>query len=182
MLNVRLEAPWNTYQKKVDALFRQDPDIEVGELYPEEDGSFGLDIEVMNHEKFLALDRMMPAQVKFGNVKLMIHLYDEENEELSETSPLDLLKIIFEGNPIVKDTKVATDPSGVPHMFVRFVPEVVQFFDDDISDYNGNWNGLAEDIAREVFDGKANEVNFCTADLRENENGEGVVVPLGEWP
>ena len=34
---------------------------------------------------------------------------------------------------------------------VCFKPQVVQFFDDDISDFNGNWSGLAQDIAREVF-------------------------------
>ena len=46
---------------------------------------------------------------------------------------------------------------------VRFKPRVVQFFDDDISDFNGNWSGLAQDIAREVFGAEMRGVHFCTA-------------------
>ena len=46
---------------------------------------------------------------------------------------------------------------------VRFKPRVVQFFDDDISDFNGNWSGLAQDIAREVFGDGLRSVHFCTA-------------------
>ena len=33
MKKFTLEAPWNTYQKKVKALFDPDPDIIVGDVY-----------------------------------------------------------------------------------------------------------------------------------------------------
>ena len=45
--------------------------------------------------------------------------------------------------------------------------ELIQFPDDDTSDFNGNWNGLAEDIAREVFEEGYRGISFCTADKRE---------------
>ena len=59
------------------------------------------------------------------------------------------------------------DFTGTRHGFVRFRPEVVQFFHDDISDYNGNWSGLAQDIAGEIFDQELLGIHFCTADKRE---------------
>ena len=168
MMNLKLEAPWYTWQKKVKALFGRDPEISVGEIVEPEDGSvdFLFDIEVRDHEKFLALDRVFPKTVQFGNVTLGICLYDEENGSGTEEA-LSLYETIFRGNPIVKDVRLAGDRTGTKHGFVRFQPEVIQFFDDDIYDYNGNWTGLAQDIAREVFCDEVRGIHFCTAAVDE---------------
>ena len=116
----------------------------------------------------------------FGNITLTIVLCDEENSSVHPG--YELFNTLFKDNPIAKDIKVVRDQAEVDHVFVRFEPQVIQFYDDDLTDYNGNWNGIAEDIAREIF---ANDwdVNFCTADLREDGNDEANIrVPLGEWP
>lgn len=170
MMMISIEAPWYTYQKKVNALFEQDPDIIVGEVYEPEDGSadFAFDIEVRNHEKFLALDRVLAKQKVFGNITLNVVLFDEENANGADDG-IALYETIFEGNPILKDIKDVVDFAGTRVGFVRFQPEVVQFHDDDTSDFNGNWNGLAEDIAREVFTEGYRGISFCTADKRETE-------------
>lgn len=163
MKNLKIEAPWYTYNKMLKALFEKDPDIVVGDIHEVENSDYDyvIDIEVKNHEKFVALDRVILAERDFGNISVGIVLYDEENTVVG--SAIDIYKTIFNGNPIVKDTQIMVDPAGVEHGYVEFVPEVVQFFDDDLSDFNGNWNGLAEDIAREVFFDSYNGVNFCTA-------------------
>ena len=173
MLKFTLEAPWYTFRKKVNALFEQDPDITVGEIIESEDGkvNFLFDIEVRNHEKFLALDRVFPKVKAFGNVTLGIVLYDEENANGADDR-VELYRTIFDGNPIVKDVREAMDHTGTRHGFVRFQPEVVQFFDDDISDFNGNWSGLAQDIAREVFEDEMAGIHFCTAAKNEDTAGQ----------
>lgn len=159
MYNFVIEAPWETYNKKIKALFEKDPDITVGDIYDGDgDTTYAFDIEVNNHEKYVALDRLISGVKEFGNVTVGITLYDEENEV---SDILDLYKTLFKGNPIVKEIQTATDPTGTEWDYVLFVPEVVQFPDDDLTDYNGNWNGLAEDIAREFFVDRG--VNFCTA-------------------
>ena len=79
---------------------------------------------------------------------------------------------IFRENPIVKDVRLAQDPTGTAHGFVRFQPEVIQFFDDDLYDYDGNWSGLAQDIAREVFQDETRGIHFCTAPVAANGTGE----------
>lgn len=170
-----IEAPWYTYQKKVKALFEMDPDICVGKVYEPEDSNtdYAFDIEVKSHEKFVALDRVIPGQKAFGNVTLGIALYDMANGD--KHPGVELFKTIFKDNPIMKDMKVITDQAGVDHVYVRFQPEVIQFFDDDLTDYNGNFNGLAEDIARDVFD-ESWSVNFCTADKHENDGEEAAAV------
>lgn len=168
MMKFSIEAPWYTHQKKIKALFENDQDITVGDIYEvdNDDVDYAFDIEVKNHDKFMALGNVIHGIKEFGNVRLAIVLYDEENRDIHPGA--DLFKTIFDGNKIVKDIKSTTDPAGVEHVFVCFQPEVVQFFDDDLTDYNGNFNGLAEDIARDVFD-EDWSVNFCTADIREND-------------
>ena len=168
MKKLVIEAPWYTYQKKVNALFERDEDILVSKVYEPEDGSsdYAFDIEVKNHEKFLALDRVLVKQKTFGNVTLTITLFDEENAN-GEDNYIALYETVFKDNPIVKDIKNVVDFAGTCLGFVRFQPEVIQFLDDNTADYNGNWNGLAEDIAREVFVDGFQGVFFCTADKQE---------------
>ncbi len=165
-----ISAPWYTFRKKLNALFELDPEIivqELEELDGDEDAfDYQLDIDVLNHEKYMALKRLLPEVKEFGNVAVRITLYDEMNGFVPDGA--ELFKTLFKGNPIAKDLKTLKDMSGTSHLYLRFVPEVIQFFNDDISDYNGNWNGLAEDIAREVFNTAGMEINFCTAPIEEN--------------
>ena len=163
----KLEAPWYTYQKKVKAKFDRDPDITVGEIYQKENGKdYGFDVEVRNHEKYLALDRVLNRMKIFGNIALFITLYDEENT--LEDEAITVYKTIFKGNPIVRKVDDVIDATGTHHGYVVFEPEIIQFYDDDLSDYHRNWSGLAQNIARELFDDAAHGVYFCTADIREN--------------
>ena len=174
---VSLEAPWYSYCKKLQALFKLDKDILVNDVYELPDGEYAycIAIEVRNHKKFIALSRLIPEKVCFGNVFVHIDIYDEENTD-DLTDEVSLYEALFEGNPLVKDIRITTDQTGMQHNYVRFQPEVIQFFDDNLTDYNGNWTGLAQDIAKEVFS-TSPAVNFCTADLREKQT-----TPLGEWP
>ena len=180
MVNFKLEAPWYTYQKKVKALFEQDPDIIVEEIRELSEGKtdYAFDIEVRDHEKFVALDRVMPEVVEFGNVTLGITLYDEENSNVVD-SGIEIFATIFKDNPLVEEIVDAEDFTGTHHGFVAFKPQIVQFFDDDISDYNGNWSGLAQDIAREIFGSEMRGVHFCTAPV-EDEEAEDIDACDGE--
>ena len=166
MKNLRIEAPWYSFQKKVKALFEQDPDITVGEVVEMTGGEaqYGFDIEVRNHKKFLALDSVFPKTKTFGNVTIGITLYDEENG-LKQDNVVEPYRAIFEGNPIVDDIRDVTDFTGTRHGYVLFAPKVIQFFDDNAADYNGNWSGLAQDIAREVFSDEFRGIHFCTAEV-----------------
>ena len=64
------------------------------------------------------------------------------------------------------------DVTGTHNGYVVFEPEIIQFYDDNLSDYHRNWSGLAQNIARELFDDAAHGVYFCTADIRENAEKE----------
>jgi len=167
MENLKLSPPWYTYQKMTKALFERDPDITVGEIYKHSNGTdYAFDIEVRNHEKYLALDRVLNRVKLFGNVGLFITLYDEENSLGDEA--INVYRAIFDGNPIVRSVEDEVDFTGTHNGYVVFEPEIIQFFNDDLSDYHRNWTGLAQNIARELFDDAAHGIRFCTADVREN--------------
>lgn len=171
MMNVNVEAPWYTFLKKVQALFEGDPEIVVEPDLTELEGGnhdYALMIGVKNHEKYLALDRMMRKEHTFGNISVEVMLFDEENTANEENDRIELYRTIFKGNRIVRDVKEQTDFTGTKFGYVRFEPEVIQFDDDNTADYSGLWNGLAEDIAREVFVDEFCGVYFCTVDKREN--------------
>ena len=170
MLSIKLEAPWYSWAKKAAKLFELDPDIIVGEVYEldGEDGDFGIDFEIRNHEKFVALDRVLPSVKEFGNVRLIITLFDEENSNVNPDAAL--YETIFKGNPILDRVEDTVDHTGTHIGYVIFKPMVTQFFDDNLADYRGNWSGLAQDIAKEVFDNNFRGVYFCTTDLNEVKN------------
>ena len=174
---ISLEAPWYSYTKKLQALFKLDKDILVNDIceLPDGDYAYCIMIEARNHKKYVALSRLIPEKVSFGGVNVHIDIFDEENAE-DITDEISLYETLFEGNPLVKDIRTTLDQAGTQHNYVRFQPEVIQFFDDNLADYNGNWTGLAQDIAKEIFS-TSPAVNFCTADLREKQT-----TPLGEWP
>lgn len=172
MIQYAIESPWARFVKMLKALFDADPEITVGDIHEDETADFAVDIEVKNHEKFMALDRLLPGVKTFGAVTLRLVLFDEENRAVN---PAELFKTLFRGNPILRDVVTRTDPAGVPWSYVVFEPRVLQFFDDNLADYQGNWSGLAQDIAPEIFEGNAGAVHFCTGTTDAAQ-------PLGEWP
>lgn len=165
MLNINdlnIIAPWETYNKKVKALFGGDPDIHVGGVYQVDDG-YAMDIRA-SEEKYNILARVMPRSKTFGNVNLSIELFCAGEG----TKALEEYKTLFSGNPAVKEIREVEDATGTMHAYIRFWPEVLQFPNDDTRDFRGLWSGLAQDIAREVFEGEARGIHFGTAGVDEN--------------
>ena len=162
-MEVKLSAPWETYTRKLRALFSTDDEIEVLDV----DSDYRLVIIAKNHRKFDALCQLLPPTKTFGNVTISICIEDQDENENANYS--QLIEDLFKDNTHFKEVKKVIDATGTEHDFVMFYPEVLQFFNDNMFDYNGFWSGLAQDIARDVFDEAAsNGVHFCTADVREN--------------
>ena len=164
--NPAIIAPWYEYQKQIKALLERDSQITVGEVYEPEghEVDFAFDIQVRNHEKFTALDDLLPATKEYGNVTLGIEIFDEENTSATDDLAT-IYKTLFRDNPIVQDIVVVPGHFGAPQVYILFKPEVIQYYRDDMTDYNGLFSGLAQDIAREVLEDKTGNVHFCTAPL-----------------
>jgi len=166
MENVKLSPPWITFVNEVKALFADDYDVKV--LYDENDYSLKLYVE--DSRKADALTQLLPESKEFGNVKLTITVVPANTEK----TVVDLFNDAFIGNPAVSFTQSFDTPFGTVN-YVVFQNKVVQFFNDQMDDINGNKSMLFEQIAKDVF-GTDKKVFFCT------DAKGSLAKPLGEWP
>lgn len=167
MENMKLSSPWQTFVNEVKALFEEDLDIKI--KYSEAD--YKLDIYCEDARKADALTQLLPTEKDFGNVKLKISVIPAD----VEITKADLFKDAFAGNPAVEYVTSYNTPFGKVN-YVVFRNKVVQFYNDQMDDINGNKSTLFQDIAGDVF-GYDHGVFYCT-DATKSELRK----PLGEWP
>ena len=152
-----LSSPWITYFRKIEALFDKDPEVMVDF----EDDTCTLKVYVDNQGKAEAIDALLPDFIDFGNVEMTIQVIPANG-----TDPrLELFRKAFEGNGAVVGIETVDDsiPLLGGNSYVLFAPEVVQYFTDDLSTYDGFESTLYEDIASELLSVGDSRVFFCTA-------------------
>lgn len=154
-----LSPPWIEYYSKVEALFKDDPDVKV--VF--DDGNVkSLNLYVKGQVKAEALSMLMPLKKEFGNITVNIEVFPANNDE----SKIDLFRNAFSGNPAVSYITTVSTLLG-NHDYVVMRNKVVQFPNDNIGDINLQSSTLYEDLMREVFEDTAGLVHFCT-DLEGN--------------
>lgn len=170
---IKLAPPWVTLIKKMEALFRQDKDVRI-----EADTAAStpkVKLYVANARKAAALTAILPGSWKFGNVECVIVVVPGNGEAGEFADAAETVGAAFEGNPAVAVIRPVSKGLFKNLVYVAFKREVVQFFNDDLADINGNWSGLYASIAKELLTG-VDGVFFCTA------ANDGFGAPLGEWP
>ena len=140
---VQLSPPWAIFWRDIDALFAEDPDVKVE--YDEDD--LIINIYVENAEKAYALTQLLPTEKIFGNVKLAINVVPADADD---ESVIDLFNKAFDGNPLFSYAK-EYQKGAFKNSYVVFKPEVIQYFNDDLSDINGNRTTVVAEVAKEVF-------------------------------
>lgn len=162
----RLSPPWYTHLRKLQNLFMSDPDVVVdNDLTKNNDGSFTAVIHCATRVKYDALLKVIKPEVKFGNVVLKVEVVADVNEQ----TPAELMNIAFGDNDLYVDTYEIVDAMGSKHVYSVFKKDVIQFYNDDLSDYCNNFNGLVADVVKDVIDRKAVRTYVCTEceDLEE---------------
>lgn len=144
MSKLKLSAPWETFYSEVKELFSGDPKVKVA--YDAEAQEMKLYVD--GERKAAALTELLPAEKHFGNVVVKIEVIpaNKDDEHI-----YNLYKDAFDGNEVVDDVVRLRTPDGGSANYIMFRNEVVQFFNDDISDPRGMESTLYENIAREVF-------------------------------
>jgi hypothetical protein len=167
-MSLKIQAPWVNFYNEINALFAQDPEVRV--VFDEENLEVKLFVE--NSRKADAITYLLPEEKEFGNVKLKITVVPA-NDGIK--SKIDAIQDAFEGNPALSYVWKAQTPLG-EWDYVVFQNKVVQYYNDDMRDINGNRSTLYQEIARDVI-GEESNLCFCT----EAVNKE-LAKPLGEWP
>lgn len=167
MDNTKLSAPWITFVHELEALFAEDLEVKV----KYDDVAHIVKLYVADSDKAMALEKLIPAKKEFGNVTVAVEVVPPNADEMTKE---DLFIKAFKGNPVVSFTASYDNPLG--HLtYVVFEKKIVQFFNDQLDDINGNKSMLYQDIAKDVFGGD-HGVFYCT------DADHSLSKPLGEWP
>lgn len=153
---VELAPPWIEYFSKLKKLFEQDPEIHI----EADEVSSGpvITMRIDSQKKYEALKALLPEVVNFGSVEAKIRLIPANKTP----STSDLFEAAFYGNPIVDEVIHIDGVMSNPLTYFLFKKEVVQFYNDDLSDPHGMCSTLYQDIASQIFDEDREGVLFCT--------------------
>ena len=160
MKNTKLSAPWYTYYRELNELFGKDPQIKV--VFYEDTNTIKLYVE--DEAKAEALTQILPSEKTFGTIKVAIQVIPANFQSVSP----NLFQTVFNGNPVFSYMVTIEGAFSKPITYVVFKPEVVQFFNDELGDINGNHNTLYQDIAKDVFE-NTDGIYFCTDIIKEQK-------------
>ena len=156
MALLRLSAPWQTFYKELCVLFSQDPEVHI--VYDQDELVINMYVE--NETKSVALNKLLPEVLTFGNVELQLKIVPA-NKVCNGPSLGNYYKDAFYKNPIVDDIVTVEGIMTNTITYVIFKKEVVQYWNDDIGDAHGVCSTLYQDVAGRVFEEKEG-VFFCT--------------------
>ena len=152
----KMSPPWVQFVCSLEAMFGDDPEIKI-EFVDKDEGKF-VKLYVDNQRKADAIGKLLPLEMSFGGVDLGIVVVASNKA----TSAAQLYTDAFAGNPVLEDVKVIDGIFPNPLTYVMFKKEVVQYYNDDMSDVYGNRTTLYQELAKELFIMK-DGVNFCTS-------------------
>lgn len=162
---MKLVSPWVEYYKKLDTFFKYDDDVNVVYDYDEQ----VIHIYVETNEKANALAMLLPTEKVFGKVvvKISVAPANEDKYDLPE----DVFAAAFAGNDALAYIQTVTGVFDIT--YVVFVPEVVQYYTDNLGDINGFRTTLYQELAKELFGDSelARGVYFCT-DIIDSEDDD----------
>lgn len=157
---VKLSPPWAEFYEEVNALFGEDPAINVS--YNEE--QYVITLRVEDQDKADALEALLPKEKTFGNVTVKVQVIPANR---TQSSRLSLFQRAFEGNPVFSNAISVPSDMGFGAEYLVFKKKVVQYFVDNLSDVNGLRSTLYQEIAKDVFGVEAGM--FFSTDCEEEE-------------
>lgn len=139
-----LSAPWVIYAKKLEKFFEEDPDVKI-EYYDNDPNV--VNIIVSDPIKYFALNRLIDAEIEFGNVHLQVFIFPSNKFDNA-----DLFKMAFKDSPIVKSIdEIQPEGSSNKFTYISFRNRVVKYWADYLGDPHGNLFTLYQYLADDIF-------------------------------
>ncbi|MGM0845651.1 MAG: hypothetical protein ACQEUT_11790 [Bacillota bacterium] len=155
---VQLSPPWITYFNQLKFSIGADPEVTVGPLIPVGSIFIAL-VTVPDNQKAIALATLLKSSVEFGNITVNVVVVNGEQEivnplpcPLSPFTLAALLETALSGNPYFLEVVVKPQLPGEPDaVYPVFTAEVIQFFNDDISNLCNTFTGVAANVFADVM-------------------------------
>ena len=127
-----------------------------------------------------SVSNVLKSFVQFGNVSVTVIVTNNENEIVNPfPCPLDafeiahLFQVALENNPYFEQVVVQPQFPGESNVvFPVFTAEVIQFFNDDISNLCQTFTGVAANVFRDVMNDEVcdSPILFSTSCVMNSEN------------
>lgn len=157
MAKLNKTSPWIKRYYELNEMFRYDKDVS---LITYDDENKEIKLFVDNPVKAEALDAYLTKEITMGNITLTITVIPSNNILRSLKSSVSFEEC-FKNNEAVEDI-VKINVRGFSATYIVFKKQVVQYFDDNLSDVNGLCSTLYQDIANNIFTDDHAGVFFCT--------------------
>jgi len=157
MAILKLSAPWHTYYKELNELFKLDDEVRI--VYDTDEQVINIYVE--NIAKADAMAAVLPTEKEFGAITVQVNVIPA-NTTFKKAKSIrgSLYEDLFRGNPIV-DIVTIEGVMTNPITYVIFKKEVVQYYNDSLSDAHGMCSTLYQDIANRILDA-GEGIFFCT--------------------
>ena len=155
MAKLKLSPPWDTYYQELNAMFKDDSEVHV----VMDDDEYEVKLYVDSGDKAEALRQLLPETKEFGGVTLKVTVVPANaqkeyrlthNKNHPEYTEL-MFRAAFDGNSALSDVVTVQGVFGFSACYVIFKKNVVQYYNDNMSDINGLCSTLYENIARDIF-------------------------------
>nr|WP_093293253.1 hypothetical protein [Thermoactinomyces sp. DSM 45892] len=175
--NVELSPPWVTYFNEIKYSVGADPSVTVGPLIPVVD-VYLIIVIVSDNEKAKAIATLLHPTKTFGNVEVLVVVINTHGELITPLPcPLDAFEIasIFQtaltGNDFFQEVVVQPQlPDEPDAVYPVFKPEVIQFFNDDISNLCNTFTGVAANVFQDVLRNQICEVSILFSTSCDEES------------
>jgi hypothetical protein len=154
-----LSPPWYTFWNKVNSALGNDPDISVGQL-DTSSNPYVIKVTVSDQNKANALATIVQRNQVFGNVGVQVQILYQGQQAvpIAIGSAQQLAKVVqtaLGGNGwfVEVQSRGLTPGSKQEVVFPIFQKAVIQFFNDDLSDYYSNFNGVVDSVFANVLSG-----------------------------
>ncbi|MCL1990026.1 MAG: hypothetical protein FWG67_03965 [Defluviitaleaceae bacterium] len=153
----QLSPPIYTYFNALKHTIGNDPELNVFDMVNTEDGNYLIQVDVAGirgHEKAQALATIVDSdKTVMGDTKVFVEfLHRGQVIQPFENviNYLTLFNTAFKTNRLY--VKIESTLSLGKHiLYPIFEKEVIQFFNDDLSDFHQNFNGVAASVFRDVL-------------------------------
>lgn len=158
---IGLSAPWTILFNEYKAMFAGDSNVKVS-FDERENGEKAIILYVTGDKKAKALEKLLPSEVKFGNI--VVKIVVKPANKLADEDIVQLFREAFDGNEAVSSMHISDNPFAFNAAYIVFKKKVVQFYNDNFTDINGNCSTLYQEIAKDIFD-VHDGICFCTSAL-----------------
>lgn len=176
---IRLSPPEATYFNEINFSIGNDPLVRVDPLRELPGGDFLITIHVQGKQKARALATLLVRSRRIGNFRILVRVKNMEGSmvqpilrTLSPREIATLYRAAFRTNRLFNFAVVRASLSFTA-VYPVFKAQVIQFFNDDLSDLYQNFNRVAAFVFRDVLRNTINRTPILFSTARRQTGSTG---------